>query len=192
MAIPTLPTFSAGEILTSSVMNDVSTLGNYQGLFHIKTQTIGNAVSSVTVTGAFSSDFDHYKIIVQVNSIAAGGPYMTLQLGSTTTGYYWGAPVVNYAAATASAISTNNGSSWNRLGPGGTTGMAGVYDVLNPFLSVCSSTSCHQWLFVLCNSSNASSASFIATLSVISHSLICRLRQPVIARDTHKGKAPSR
>jgi len=135
MAIPTLPTFTAGEILTSDVMNDVSTLGNYQGLFWIKSQTIGNAVSSVTVTGAFSSDFDHYKIIVQVNSIAAGGPYMTLQLGSTTTGYYWGAPVVNYAAATASAISTNNGASWNRLGPGGTTGMAGVYDVLNPFLS---------------------------------------------------------
>jgi hypothetical protein len=89
----------------------------------------------VTVTGAFSTDYDHYKIIVQTNSIAAGGPYMTLQLGSTTTGYYWGAPVVNYAAATASAISTNNGSSWNRLGPGSTTGMAGVYDLLNPFLS---------------------------------------------------------
>ena len=48
MAIPTLPTFTAGQILTSSVMNDVSTLGNYQGLFWIKSQTIGTAVSSVT------------------------------------------------------------------------------------------------------------------------------------------------
>jgi hypothetical protein len=133
MAIPTLPTFTAGQILTSSVMNDVSTLGNYQGLFHIKTQTIGTAVSSVTVTGAFSSDFDHYRIIVQANSIAAGGPYMTLQLGSTTTGYYWGAAGVIYSTGAFSGITTNNGSSWNRLGPGTTVGMAGVYDLLNPF-----------------------------------------------------------
>ena len=64
MAIPVLPTYTAGEILTSADMNDVSTLGNYQGLFHIKTQTIGTAVSSVTVTGAFSSDFDNYLITV--------------------------------------------------------------------------------------------------------------------------------
>jgi hypothetical protein len=135
MAVPFLAPFSAGQILTSDDMNETAEAVNSLGLFIVKSQTIGNAVSSVTVTDAFSSDFDHYKIIVQVNSIAAGGPYMTLQMGSTTTGYYWGAPVVNYAAATASAISTNNGSSWNRLGPGGTTGMAGVYDLLNPFLS---------------------------------------------------------
>jgi hypothetical protein len=122
------PVFASGDVLTATDMNAV-------GLWLVKSQTIGSAVSSVTVTDAFSTNYDHYKIIVQTNSIAAGGPYMTLQLGSTTTGYYWGAPVVNYAAATASAISTNNGSSWNRLGPGGTTGMAGVYDLLNPFLS---------------------------------------------------------
>jgi hypothetical protein len=30
----------------------------------IKTQTIGTAVSSVTVTGAFSTTYDNYKIIV--------------------------------------------------------------------------------------------------------------------------------
>jgi hypothetical protein len=124
MATP--PDFSSGAVLTAAQMNSV-------GLWLVKTETIGINRSDVIVTGAFSSDFDHYKIIVQVNSIAAGGPYMTLQMGSTTTGYYWGAPVVNYAASTASAISTNNGTSWNRLGPGGTAGMAGVYELLNPF-----------------------------------------------------------
>ena len=40
MAIPILPTYSAGQILTSDDMNDVSTLGNYQGLFWIKSQTV--------------------------------------------------------------------------------------------------------------------------------------------------------
>jgi hypothetical protein len=133
MTVPFLAPFSAGQILTSDDMNETAEAVNSLGLFIIKSQTIGNAVSSVTVTGAFSSDFDHYKIIVQANSIAAGGPYMTWQMGSTTTGYYWGAPVANYASSTASAITTNNGTSWDRLGPGGTAGMAGVYDLLNPF-----------------------------------------------------------
>ena len=79
MAIPTLPTFTAGEILTSSVMNDVSTLGNYQGLFHVKTQTIGSGVSSVTVSSAFSSDFDDY--LVAVNTVvSANQPNLGLRL----------------------------------------------------------------------------------------------------------------
>ena len=126
MATP--PVFTSGAVLTAAQMNSV-------GLWLVKTQTIGTAVSSVTVTGAFSSDFDHYKIIVQADSIAAGGPYMTLQMGSTTTGYYWGAATVVYSTATANNITTNNGTSWDRLGPGGTAGMTGCYDLLNPFKS---------------------------------------------------------
>ena len=124
MATP--PTFSSGAVLTAAQMNSV-------GMWLVKTQTIGNAVSSVTVTGAFSADYDHYKIIVQANSIAAGGPYMSLQLGATTTGYYWGAATVVYSSAVANNITVNNGSSWNRLGPGTTGGMVGAYDLLNPF-----------------------------------------------------------
>jgi len=124
MATP--PVFLDAEILYASSMNKI-------GMWLVKTQTIGSAVSSVTVTGAFSADYDHYKIIVQANSIAAGGPYMTLQLGSTTTGYYWGAAGVIYSTGAFSGITTNNGSSWNRLGPGTTVGMAGIYDLLNPF-----------------------------------------------------------
>jgi hypothetical protein len=124
MATP--PVFLDAEILYASSMNKI-------GMWLVKTQTIGSAVSSVTVTGAFSADYDHYKIIVQANSIAAGGPYMTLQLGSTTTGYYWGAAGVIYSTGAFSGITTNNGSSWNRLGPGTTVGMSGVYDLLNPF-----------------------------------------------------------
>jgi hypothetical protein len=133
MAVPFLAPFSAGQILTSDDMNETAEAVNSLGLFIIKSQTIGTAVSSVTVTGAFSSDFDHYKIIVQANSIAAGGPYMTLQMGSTTTGYYWGAGTIVYTTGTANNITTNNGTSWDRLGPGGTAGMSGVYELLNPF-----------------------------------------------------------
>lgn len=61
MAIPVLPTYSAGEILTSADMNDVSTLGNYQGLFHIRTVNL----STTAIDGIFTSDFDNYRIIIR-------------------------------------------------------------------------------------------------------------------------------
>jgi hypothetical protein len=108
MAIPTLPTFSAGQILTSSVMNDVSLLGNYQGLFHIKTQTIGNAVSSVTVTSAFSSDFDNYLITVTGGTFNTTLVWGVFQFSSAhTTGYYGAAQFIDTAGA-ATAQGTSN------------------------------------------------------------------------------------
>jgi len=122
----TYPTFNSGDVLTAAEMNAV-------GLWLVKTQTIGTGVATVAVTGAFSTDYDHYRVIIQADSIAAGGPYLTIQMGATVTGYYYAAPVANYATGTVTAVTTNNGASWNRLGPGTTTSMAGVYDILNPF-----------------------------------------------------------
>ncbi len=48
----TYPSFSAGDILTAADMNAV-------GLWLVKTQTVGTAVASVTVTDAFSSTYDN-------------------------------------------------------------------------------------------------------------------------------------
>lgn len=107
MAIPVLPTYSAGQILTSDDMNDVSTLGNYQGLFHVKTQTIGTAVSSVTVTGAFSSDFDNYKIIVS-GGISTAQNFLAFRLGTGTSSAYYG--FFNYGNYSSNA---NNGAGQN-------------------------------------------------------------------------------
>jgi hypothetical protein len=53
MATP--PDFSVGQVLTAAQMNAV-------GLWLVKSQTVGTGVSSVTVTGAFSTDYDNYKI----------------------------------------------------------------------------------------------------------------------------------
>jgi len=48
----TYPSFTSGDILTAADMNAV-------GLWLVKTQTVGTAVSSVQVTGAFSSTYDN-------------------------------------------------------------------------------------------------------------------------------------
>jgi hypothetical protein len=133
MAIPTLPTFSAGEILTSDVMNDVSTLGNYQGLFHIKTQTIGSGVSSVTVTGAFSSDFDNYKIIVS-GGTATTASSIGFRLGASTTEYYAGLIYIPYTGGLTSAT-VFNGATYTYAGAAETLGLQVNLEVVNPFLA---------------------------------------------------------
>jgi hypothetical protein len=132
MPIPTLPTFTAGQILTSSVMDDVSTLGNYQGLFHIKTQTIGTAVSSVTVTSAFSSDFDNYKIIVS-GGVSSVSTSIQLRLGGSTTGYYGGLIFLTYSAAAANVAPVNNGANWAYAAVGAPSSLSANIELLNPF-----------------------------------------------------------
>jgi hypothetical protein len=122
----TYPSFTSGDILTAADMNAV-------GLWLVKTQTVGSAVASVAVTGAFSSTYDNYRIMVNIDAITAGGPYVTLQLGATTTGYYYGAAAVVYSTAGFSGLVSNNQASFNRLGPANSgSGGSLIIDVLNP------------------------------------------------------------
>ena len=58
------------------------------GLTLIKTQTIGTAVSSVTVSDVFSSTYDNYKITI-TGGAASAGITLRMTLGSTTAGYYY-------------------------------------------------------------------------------------------------------
>ena len=132
MAIPILPTYSAGQILTSDDMNDVSTLGNYQGLFWIKSQTVGNAVTSVTVSSAFSSDFDSYRIIYSGGSASAGGD-LRMTLGASAASYY---SSIVYSAWTGSNgnFGYNNLAYW-QAGLSRTNGNSVALDVHRPFLA---------------------------------------------------------
>ena len=126
MAIPVLPTYTAGEILTSADMNDVSTLGNYQGLFHVKTQTIGSGVSSVTVSSAFSSDFDDY--LVAVNTVvSANQPNLGLRMGATASGYAYAGNYQNFTGGAVTVDTTTTATYWNIGACGnGTTGSGRV------------------------------------------------------------------
>jgi len=128
--MPVKSNFAAGNILTASDTNTYLTNG---GLVYVTEVTIGSAVSSVAVSNCFSSTYDHYFVTIQVDSIAAGGPYLSIQMGSTVTGYYWGAATVVYSTAATSNIAINNGTSWNRLGPANTTGANCAYTILSPF-----------------------------------------------------------
>jgi len=108
-----LTTYTAGEVLTASSLNaNFSYVEGAGGLVFIKSQVIGTGVASVAVTGAFSNTYDAYKIMVGggVGSAANNAIYMTL--GSTTTGYYYGVPLVVYSGGTVLSTAGTNTSSW--------------------------------------------------------------------------------
>jgi hypothetical protein len=126
-----VPDFSPGEVLTAAAMDSI-------GLWLVKTQTVSSspAVSSVTVTDAFSADYDNYRITYTggTQSISAD---LNLVLGASSTGYYG---VLIFGATTspgAPSMALNNNATrfdWVGGGSAGQTSHAS-FDLLGPFLS---------------------------------------------------------
>jgi hypothetical protein len=52
--------------------------------------------SSTAFTNIFSSTYDSYTLVFS-NIVTAGAAEIRLQLGATTTGYYWAAPAASYS-----------------------------------------------------------------------------------------------
>ena len=105
------------------------------GLELVKTQTIGTAVSSVTVSDVFTSTYDAYKIII-TGGVGSVNEKLGMQLGSSTTGYYAGITTVNYSGATTANASDNNATSWARAGRQSSSAILLNVDVINPYLAV--------------------------------------------------------
>lgn len=115
MAVPVLGIFTAGQILTSDDMNETGSAVNGLGMFMIKSQTVGTAVSSVTVSSAFSSDFANYRIIYTGGTASVDND-LKLTLGASATGYYAGLAYVPYGTGVVSGIANNNATSWANIG----------------------------------------------------------------------------
>lgn len=121
-------------IYTGSVWVEV--VAGDSGIVLVKTQTIGSAVSSVTVSDVFSSTYDSYKIVV-TGGTASGTINMRMQLGSSTTGYYdalsW---VQTNATTTAKADGADNTNAyWDRIGLADTNGMQCSIEIDSPGLA---------------------------------------------------------
>jgi hypothetical protein len=91
------------------------------GLTLVKTQTIGTGVSSVEVTGAFSSTYDAYKIIIS-GGAASGAAELRLTLGATATGYYralhgnnWGGSAMEVAGGSNQAYAALGAATTNAI-----------------------------------------------------------------------------
>jgi hypothetical protein len=119
-----VPDFSPGEVLTAAAMDSI-------GLWLVKTQTVGTTVSSVTVTDAFSADYDNYKIVYNGGVSSVSGE-LRMVLGSTSTGYFQNIIFTNWNN-TVNAASVADGARWNITGGLDPDGIYANFDLFNPF-----------------------------------------------------------
>lgn len=96
-------------------------------------QAIGSGVSSVTVSNAFSTDYDQYLITISGCEISTNADY-TLKMGATTTGYYYA-----YGRFFADGSANSRGGAQNTsafyIGTYNTTDMNVAIHIAAPYLT---------------------------------------------------------
>jgi hypothetical protein len=106
MATP--PVFSAGAVLTASQMNAI-------GMWHLNTTTF-TTQNSVNVDSVFSSDYNHYRVLISASGSSAGAT-MDMNFRTTTTdignvyyrrGFYWINNAVDLSAGPNTYLYINN------------------------------------------------------------------------------------
>ena len=116
--------WAAGEVLTAADLNA------YAGLVLVKTQTVGSAVASVTVSDAFSSAFENYLIVDSGGSMSVN-TIIGLKLGATATGYFYSLIRSDYTSSTLYVEPGNNQASWPYTS-GGAANRTGVITLSQP------------------------------------------------------------
>jgi hypothetical protein len=105
------------------------------GLTLISSTTIGSAVSSVTVSSAFSATYDNYKITI-AGGASTTGASLSLQLGATATGYYMVSTRSNYATpGTFAGVGDNNAAQWSFAGNASASGVYMNVELNSPNLA---------------------------------------------------------
>lgn len=109
-------------------------VGN-SGLVYVKSQTVGSAVGSVTVSDAFSATYNNYVITYEGGTISSAAN-INLALGSSTTTYF---QTLVYGAYTDTspllATTNNNRTAWAWAGGGDTNSVFVNVTLMAPFLS---------------------------------------------------------
>ena len=122
-------TFTSGEVLTAA---DTNTYLNNGGLVYVKSQTIGTAVTSVTVSDAFSATYDNYRIIIS-GGAGSTNTNLSMTLGATATGYY---DIGIYSQLTVGTVLTYNNAnttSWASVGYVSANGLYGNIEIHDPY-----------------------------------------------------------
>jgi hypothetical protein len=122
-----VPDFSPGEVLTAAAMDSI-------GLWLVKSQAVGTGVSTVTVTNAFSANYDAYRI-TYTGGVANTATNLGTRLGATLTGYRMAMNGVTSVSGSVAAYDNNTNASWIWTG-GADTGFANYnIELWQPFLA---------------------------------------------------------
>jgi hypothetical protein len=100
----------------------------------VKSQTIGTAVTSVEVTGAFSATYDNYVITVAGGS-ASNQNLLRLQLGATTSNYQFSLTYTSYSSGAFNSDVGSAGTAFPFIGSHGPNGNGMVANILSPNLA---------------------------------------------------------
>jgi hypothetical protein len=133
-----LTTYTAGEVLTAASLNDNFTFAAANppgGLTLISTTTIGTTVSSVTVSGAFSSTYDNYRVIISGTGVASTSNGLSLTFGATASGYSRAGISISTNSTTVIGVAQESQTSIPSVGLGSTTNLSLCMDVFNPFIA---------------------------------------------------------
>ena len=126
-----IKTFTTGEVLTAADTNTY--LANSMAQY-VTSASVSGTPSSITVSSAFNSTFDHYRIVIS-NLVVSTSCQIRMTLGSQITQYYYGNPLTTFAGG---AYEKNNGSNvafWD-IGPASSAfGNDFNFDVMAPFVA---------------------------------------------------------
>jgi len=120
----TYPVFTNGTVLPASDLNAI-------GLWLVKSQSLNTGTTTVSITSAFSADYDSYKIIIDggtLSGLSAVGLYLT----GATSAYYGALMYTNTTGAYASLVA-NNSASCTYAGVGNTNYIALNMEIHEPF-----------------------------------------------------------
>jgi hypothetical protein len=99
----------------------------------VKSQTIGTAVSSVEVTGAFNATYDAYKIFIS-GGVASTNNQLNFIFTGSTANYAYSYQTLTYTG-TADSGWSNSFSSFPQTGGGSTDTIDFACEVFDPFLT---------------------------------------------------------
>ena len=102
------------------------------GLVLISSTTLGSAVTTVTVSNAFSSTYDNYRITISGGTVSTNTS-LEMLLGATTAGYYQAGKLRTFAGADLNVDNENIGG-WF-LGDCSTKSLAYTIDLFGPNLA---------------------------------------------------------
>lgn len=136
------PSFSVGEVLTAADMNavglwrvtscTVTSVGGTAATASNGVVTVGTNNTSVTVSNAFSADYDQYLILINHGTHSGVGDNMNFQFsGITTSVYQTAGSFVLYGTPTLNAFASAATTSW-LCGFFGSSNTATSITVFNP------------------------------------------------------------
>jgi hypothetical protein len=123
--MPTPPDFTNGTPLDASSLNAV-------GLWLIKSQTIGNGVTTQQVTSCFSADYQDYVVTVS-GGTATTNTILSFRCGTQASGYRYSYLYTSYTSSPL-AVGTVSDAAILYVGFANTTGLNAIINVSSPFL----------------------------------------------------------